>query len=114
MYFLFERGSRFRRQADWSCNGQQHSDAAGGGFANGRFETVEEPSRNLIEPETKFGRVTVRRATPFEGCRVDGNLFRWAQGAAAFLRLSSVGAHNRSDFIAWNSAPLSGGADACG
>jgi len=39
------------------------------------LQTFNEPGRNLIEPQTKLGGVTLASAAPFEGCDVNRNPF---------------------------------------
>src|SRR5258708_2044085 len=75
LYFVFQRGSGFRWQTDGSGDGQQHCHAVRHGFAKGGSQTFNEPGRNLIEPQTRLGGVTLASAAPFEGCDVNSNPF---------------------------------------
>ena len=75
LYFVFQRGGGFRWQTDGSGDGQQHCHAVRHGFAKGGLQTFNEPGRNLIEPQTRLGGVTLASAAPFEGCDVNSNPF---------------------------------------
>src|SRR6516225_1539519 len=75
LYFVFQRGSGFRWQTDGSGDGQQHCHAVRHGFAKGGLQTFNEPGRNLIEPQTRLGGVTLASVAPFEGCDVNSNPF---------------------------------------
>ena len=66
LYFAFQHGSGFRRQTDGSGDGQQHGHADRHGFAKGGLQTFNKAGRNLIEPQTRLGRVTLAAAAPFE------------------------------------------------
>jgi hypothetical protein len=52
-----------------------HCHAVRHGFAKGGLQTFNEPGRNLIEPQTRLGGITLASAAPFEGCDVDSNPF---------------------------------------
>src|ERR1700730_17727542 len=75
LYFVFQRGSGFRWQTDGSGDGQRHYQAVRRGFAKGGSQTFNEPGRNLIEPQSRLGGVTLASAAPFEGCDVNSNPF---------------------------------------
>lgn len=75
LYFAFQHGSDFRRQTDGSGDGQQHGHAVRHGFAKGGLQTFNEAGRNLIEPQTRLGRVTLATAAPFEGGNVKSDPF---------------------------------------
>jgi len=96
LYFDFQRGSGFRWQTDGSGDGQQHRHAVRHGFAKGGLQTFNESGRNLIEPQTRLGGVTLASAAPFEGCDVNSNPFPSDHdiGAGGSLPFSHV-AENR-------------------
>ena len=71
LYFVFQRGSGFRRQTDGSGDGQQHCHAVRHGFGKRGLQTFNEPGRNPIEPQTRLGGVTLARVAPFEGSDVN-------------------------------------------
>jgi len=75
LYFVFQRGGRFRWHTDGSGDGQQHGHAVRHGIAKGGLQSFNESGGNLIEPQTRLGGAALANAAPFEGCDVNSKPF---------------------------------------